>query len=639
MGMYENPPYYLSAYALACKYGFEGSIEEWLGSLKGEKGDSPQFRYANRKIQIRYGPEDPWEDLAGIGEYADAVSQLVEEGQRAIDEAVARTDAIWEAYSSGELAQRPNVVLYADKPPDGLTPVAADGVTDDTAALQALVSYAGSHGGGTIVLQPGVIRTTGRILWADGVSMRGAGMEITTIRPEGTGWSAIAFDDTEGEWGEGENGDEPRFHGITFESFGIDGEATTGSGSAAVGTKGIFLTYMERCTFRDLLIQNTIGTGLGVDFLRDCLIDNVHAINCGRLWTSGGLGQAGIGIGTGGMPEESMVIRHCVARECGHFGIFVEIQDFSDGRVQQKSQKILIDGCAVDGGRYDGINAYYADDLVISNCRSTGNARHGISFSGGGQRGILRDCTVEDNATDGIYIYCPNAAQSKKDLSITGCLAFANGRNGINIDVDSSTGSIENLRILACDAFENAAAGIRLGSDGTADHAQISGNRVHDNEGQGIILNISGDWQRVANNEIYGNGTAATDAGLYVGGEHESLVIEGNLIWGNRVGHRTATGSVITGAIARGNLRKDNDAEVLTGATYNGCVEEMPVTVTQESTITTPEPVVMLNGTAAYTVEPNGTKTLIAGGRYQTAIQSGSTVPESMDEGDVFILV
>lgn len=39
MGYYDNPPYYISAYALACKRGFEGTLDEWLASLKGDKGD------------------------------------------------------------------------------------------------------------------------------------------------------------------------------------------------------------------------------------------------------------------------------------------------------------------------------------------------------------------------------------------------------------------------------------------------------------------------------------------------------------------------------------------------------------------------------------------------------------------------
>lgn len=35
MGLYSNPPYYLTAYGLAVKHGFTGTEEEWLASLQG----------------------------------------------------------------------------------------------------------------------------------------------------------------------------------------------------------------------------------------------------------------------------------------------------------------------------------------------------------------------------------------------------------------------------------------------------------------------------------------------------------------------------------------------------------------------------------------------------------------------------
>ena len=41
--MFEYPPlsprYYISAYGIAVKHGFQGTEEEWLASLKGDKGD------------------------------------------------------------------------------------------------------------------------------------------------------------------------------------------------------------------------------------------------------------------------------------------------------------------------------------------------------------------------------------------------------------------------------------------------------------------------------------------------------------------------------------------------------------------------------------------------------------------------
>lgn len=38
MGLWNNPPYYLTAYGLAVKHGFIGTEEKWLESLKGEPG-------------------------------------------------------------------------------------------------------------------------------------------------------------------------------------------------------------------------------------------------------------------------------------------------------------------------------------------------------------------------------------------------------------------------------------------------------------------------------------------------------------------------------------------------------------------------------------------------------------------------
>lgn len=40
MYCYDNPPYFLTAYGIAVKNGFQGTEEEWLASLKGEKGDN-----------------------------------------------------------------------------------------------------------------------------------------------------------------------------------------------------------------------------------------------------------------------------------------------------------------------------------------------------------------------------------------------------------------------------------------------------------------------------------------------------------------------------------------------------------------------------------------------------------------------
>lgn len=50
--------YYITAYGLALKQGYQGTLDEWIASLKGEKGDRIELRYFDDKIQWRWVPED-----------------------------------------------------------------------------------------------------------------------------------------------------------------------------------------------------------------------------------------------------------------------------------------------------------------------------------------------------------------------------------------------------------------------------------------------------------------------------------------------------------------------------------------------------------------------------------------------------
>lgn len=74
MGIHENPPYYLTAYSLAVKRGFVGTLDEWLASLRGDK---VEMRYLQDKLQWRYikntadggdTAEDKWKDLMDMSE-------------------------------------------------------------------------------------------------------------------------------------------------------------------------------------------------------------------------------------------------------------------------------------------------------------------------------------------------------------------------------------------------------------------------------------------------------------------------------------------------------------------------------------------------------------------------------------------
>ncbi len=82
---YENPPYYLTAYALAVKHGFKGSEQEWLLALRGDK---VELRYEGDRLQWKWTEEETWSDLMDVEDVrGPVVERTLEEAQAARDAA------------------------------------------------------------------------------------------------------------------------------------------------------------------------------------------------------------------------------------------------------------------------------------------------------------------------------------------------------------------------------------------------------------------------------------------------------------------------------------------------------------------------------------------------------------------------
>lgn len=82
--------YYFTAYGIAVKHGFAGTEEEWLASLKGERGPGAQLRYDADREQLEWRPEDreDWEALLDLDSLrGQVVSNTLAAAQAARDEA------------------------------------------------------------------------------------------------------------------------------------------------------------------------------------------------------------------------------------------------------------------------------------------------------------------------------------------------------------------------------------------------------------------------------------------------------------------------------------------------------------------------------------------------------------------------
>ena len=62
--------YYLTAYGIAVKHGFAGTEEEWLESLKGERGPGAVLRYDLDREMLEWSFEDreDWQELLDIND-------------------------------------------------------------------------------------------------------------------------------------------------------------------------------------------------------------------------------------------------------------------------------------------------------------------------------------------------------------------------------------------------------------------------------------------------------------------------------------------------------------------------------------------------------------------------------------------
>ena len=78
--------YYITAYGIAVKHGFQGTEEEWLKSLKGDGGEPIAIRYDEtaQQLQWKYESDTQWQELLSLSELqGDAVSQTLAAAQNA----------------------------------------------------------------------------------------------------------------------------------------------------------------------------------------------------------------------------------------------------------------------------------------------------------------------------------------------------------------------------------------------------------------------------------------------------------------------------------------------------------------------------------------------------------------------------
>lgn len=389
-----------------------------------------------------------------------------------------------------------------------------DGLSDDTAAIQAALDAANAAGGGLVYGPPGTYRHSGLNVYASTV-LSGAGRGLTI-------WKLFAVA------GEQIFGVRLRGNFSGIQDCTVQGVDATSSGGFAMS----ITNSASFCTIRRVESTNAwIGFGCGG-------IDNQPTLrwdNCNyNLLDNCYIHDVGVVTATFYAPVNAFGNRmvNCV---------FKNTIDASASGAELRNQiGSVIEGCHSESVR----NSYRFEEAsvgcVISHCTSKGSSLYGFYAlaytSTTGASGETRDCEFVGCTSngDGEGFVIQNADRT----SCVGCVVVgqtaAGGGNNGGYRISGTSGSTQtsaDCAIASCEARGGAGAGLVLDSGGWGARAKITAFRAISNGGNGVQI-------RGAGNDGYLSGYFYDNTSI---GVNIATAVSGWLIEGRAVGTANQT--------------------------------------------------------------------------------------------------
>ncbi len=483
-----------------------------------------------------------------------------------------------------------------------------DGVANDRTAIQNAIDAASTAGGGVVYLPAGTYKLTSALTPKSNVSIRGAGMFMSTLAPSGASIFSALTNLTFTSGAPGVN--------MVFSDFAIDGSGI--SGTYGSGMKGIYMTYLARCHFRNLYIHDTGASGLGIDFLVDTHIVNNLVKNCGRLNTGSSPGGAGIGIGTNGFANESCTVIGNTVTGCGTYGIFFE----SQGGSATNGANFKIVGNHVDGNKY-GIGLSGGIAAIVNSNTIFNNTSHGISVDNGtltnGRPTYLCQISnnyLRSNAGAGISLnYKGTQNSTNSRMFIASNYFSSNTLQGIVAQFDAN--NISNVAIIDNYMFDSKYAGISFEYSGTTNTGTITSAIVR------------------GNTVIASGGTAVSNetAAIQFRVPATNCVVENNSCYDTQTTKTQTYGLNISQTFTGGSVANNDFRNNLTG-TINGSSNLSATTVLRNNAGFTPPVPAAVTVTASpmtYTASTVGEWLFINGGTVSSVTLGGVTVASTTD--------
>lgn len=345
-----------------------------------------------------------------------------------------------------------SLLINVKYPPTGYAAAKVDGLTDDTAATNAIISYISTNGGGTCYIPEGTLIATS-IIQKSNVVIKGAGKNVTIVKEKDEG------------------------NGNLFTSASID-----------ISFYGICDLTVDG----NYVSQTSMGTGI-VQKGSDCFILNVEVKNCRAygIQCFGGVRQR---------------IENCYVHHNKNVGIFVGNAGFT-------IEDVNISKCDVSYNNSHGILIGNTATTIAKGIIITENTCHHngetVADEGGGGIWVyigasnvnISNNTCEYNNGDNIGIcggrYCAIVGNVCRD-AIGPTWDHAN--SGIAISAGST-----HVTALGNQCFNNTAAGIII--RGTCNNITVANNSCWNNS-----QNIAGDFSGIQISTI----APDTDSGNYI---------------------------------------------------------------------------------------------------------------------------
>lgn len=390
--------------------------------------------------------------------------------------------------------------------PNGVEPIQGK-INGAIAKLAARTALNGSLA--TIYFPEGVYNQTERIYPGSRISFVGAGTGRTRLMPSHIR-AAFEKKQSRGTY----------LEYCVFANMTIDGQnQVLNGGSYDVGTKGMFFEGFRNCLFTDLEFLDTGATALGIDFADRSVIQRVKVERGGRLAAVGNPGASGIGIGTGWLSSEPLIIADCITIGCRNYGVFVERQNAATDYFD--AQHTLVHGLISKENNY-GFGEEGCNGTVLSAAQLTGNLSGGIvqhhgTFSSAphpGQRLIARGCDISFNTGHG-WSFDGTKNFGPRGFSSDGNRVEGNTGNGYNIK--GGGGTVDDFRIGNDEVIGNGAQGLWAQS-GTLTNFDVTGTRFLRNTGAAIQLDATITGGRIFGTTIRDLQAVPTQTQSIVGG-------------------------------------------------------------------------------------------------------------------------